>query len=195
MATIINNPALPPSPGLPSNPYQTIVNMPSSVPPAGGGDPVGVASLWLATAIVNPYEFYEVQTFRERDLGVRKMPVAGPLGTSAEIIQVCAPFGRKVVAYAAKRKLVKPQLPIAEPNSAVQVFRSEWHRESALALDADGGTFLYTCWGMYVYEYTVPLSPSTGNPLSFGQPPTFDGTTGSHTVDPGDFIAGITAGD
>ena len=194
MATVINNPAIPPA-GT-SNPYGTLVNNPATVVPSGGGDPVATASLWAASAIQQPYDFYEVRTFRDRDTGVRKMPVAGPrIGTAAEIIQVCAPFGRKVVAYATRRTLVKPQLPVVEPDSANQILRYESHEERALELAADGGTFVYTCWGVYVYEYAIPLSPSTGQPLSFGQPPTFDGSTGSHQITPSDFIPGITTGD
>lgn len=151
----------------------------------------------MTTAIQSPYDFYRVRTFRDRDTGIRKMPVAGTRvpPSPAEIIQVCSPFGRKVVAYACRRSLVKPELPQAEPDSANQVLRYESHEEEALDLDVDGGTFFYVCWGMYVYEYLIPLSPSTGQPLSFGQPPTFDGSTGSHQITPSDFIPGITQGD
>lgn len=192
MAVILNNPALPPSPGLTPTPYQDYFPAGTPAVPTGGGDPTGQVGLWLASAIQYPYEVYEVRTFLSWDEGLISLPVAGPPGTPAEIIRVSAGQGAKVVAWFGRRKGSKIQAPQQEANTATQQFSGERVLLDSAKLLADNVTWVYTWAGFYLYLLTRRVSPNVGDSVSFGQPPYAQGSATTNVFGPADLNTGIT---
>lgn len=192
MATIINNPAIPPSAGLTPHPYVDYTPSGSPVVPTGGGDPAGQATLWTQAMYDSPYRGYQVRTFLTWDEGVISLPVAGPPGTRAVIIRLHAGKGEKAVAWFARRLLNNPQAPPQEANTTTQVFAGEQIILQLAELQPDGMTWLYTFAGLYRYLLTRRVSPNVGDSVSFGQGPYASGSASANVFAPADLTSGIT---
>ncbi len=192
MAVILNNPAIPPSPGDTPHPYEDYFPSGSPVVPTGGGDPASQANLWLASMVSNPYEVYEVRTFLGWDEGVITLPVASVPGTHAELVRLHAGRGEKVVAWFARRVGAAIQAPIQEPDTAIQVFAGEGIYLKTGVLLPDGVTWSYTWAGSYRYMLVRRVSPNVGDSVSFGQSPYASGSATTNVFAPADLTLGIT---
>lgn len=192
MATIINNPALPPSPGITAYPYQTYSQEADAVNVPSASGPSAQANLWLQSMIQNPYNTYEIRTFFFWDEGIISLPVAAAPGTKAEIVRLSAGRGEKAVAWFAQRDGVNIQAPPQESNTTTQLFAGESIILKSATLLADGLTWRYTWAGFYRYLLTRRVSPNVGDSVSFGQPPYASGSASSNVFAPADLAAGIT---
>jgi hypothetical protein len=192
LATIINNPALPPSPGLTAYPYDTYSQEADAVNVPGASGPTAQANLWLASMLQNPYDAYEIRTFLFWDEGLIGLPVAGPPGTHAEIVRRDAGRGEKAVAWFAQRDGANIQAPQQEANTATQVFAGEHFLCKSAKLMADGVTWRLTWAGYYRYLLTRRVSPNVGDSVSFGQPPYAQGSAAANVFAPSDLVGGIT---
>lgn len=59
----------------------------------------------------NFFEANDASSFYERDEGILVLPIAGPPGTAAAIIQVHAPYGIRRVKWEAAKRGVPPPIP------------------------------------------------------------------------------------
>lgn len=192
MATIINNPAIPPSAGLTAYPYDVQSSNPNLIVPSGGGDPASQATLWLQAMKEAPWDYSVIRTFMTWDEGTRGMAVAAAPGTPAEVVRVHAGIGSRVVAWFGRRDGKKPVAPTQEPDTATQVFRAEQIVLDTAVLQADGKTWLYTFAGYYSYILRQRLSPNNGHSLSFGAVPYATSNATTNTFDPTDLDPTLT---
>lgn len=192
MATIINNPAIPPSAGLTAYPYDVQSSNPNLIVPSGGGDPASQANLWLQAMIEAPYEGYVIRTFMAWDEGTRGMAVAAAPGTPAEVVRVHAGIGSRVVAWFGRRDGKKPVAPAQEPDTATQVFRGEQIVLDTAILQADGRTWTYAFSGLYLYVLRQRLSPNNGHNISFGAVPYATSSAGNNVFTPNDLDPSLT---
>jgi hypothetical protein len=116
--------------------------------------------------------------------GVVQMPVAAADGTSCEVPKVCAAYGRKVVAWFARRQNAQVKIPPREANSAAQIFHSEWFMLETVDAQGDGVNLIYTCTGYREYILLTPLSPDHGDTLVGYWPPFIQGSPTQNTLGP-----------
>ena len=125
------------------------------------------SGLWTFDAEAVPYDFYTQRQFFEWDGGFVQVPVAAPslpmpqgIPTAAlaqrqpcEVIQTVAPYGRRIVQWAAQRVGGAPAVPSPLPNDYNQVLLTALLALDPPVLQEDGqlkavraaGTYIYAC--------------------------------------------------
>lgn len=129
------------------------------------------AGLWTIDAQQTPYDFYTQRQLFEWDGGASQVPVAAPslpmpqgipqvnieLRPACEVIQTVAPYGRRIVQWAAQRQGGAPAVPHPFPNDY-----NQYLLRAILALDPpplqeDGQTKLVRAAGTYIYALLRPM--------------------------------------
>lgn len=148
------------------------------------------ANLFAPENEPHPYRRYDIQTTYVKDNGTLLMPIAGPPGTPAAVIQVCAPYGRKIVDWTLERQGADPEppAPTDDPDQGIVLERQEIRPLSKLLM-ADGLTHVHRMTGQYVYLLTLPQD-ETG-PLQIGSPPYDLTPPEENIVSPGQYKPGI----
>lgn len=184
--------------------------------------PIGQApspdtTLWSSDHYQAPYGTYDVQTTYRWDSGTIKLPVAAapvpptPLPTgpgavtpaaypAAEIVQVYAPTGDKVVRWQARRTGLHPLIPdpfnpsagssppyggYLPPNQVLRAFSIVVQSPTLLG---DGNTHEYIVSGVYAYDLVTPLAPGDLQ-YRLGGPP-YD-VSAVDTLAAADFVSSI----
>lgn len=148
-------------------------------------------NLFVNENVACPYTTYKAKTTYYFNAGTLLAPVAAPERaggerTPAEIIQVSAPYGGKVVQYVAERQGKAPQVPSPEPNGNNQVLYTAEIVTESPDLMTEGRTYLYRVSGTYAYHFRQPVAFQDGRFYMGGAP--FDLTPPStHILSPGDF--------
>ena|SRR5436190_3669199 len=124
-----------------------------------------IDGLWAAAHIAAPFPSWSMTQSHFRDQGVLLSPVAGPPGTKADVIQVCAPFGGKIVNFTAVRIGMPPIVPDSAPSIDNYVLSKEFVNTHAPLLSEDGQTQLHVVTGTYIYLALLPLTPQDGFPM------------------------------
>ncbi len=108
-----------------------------------------------------------------RDEGIALMPICGPSGTPAKIVNVCAAFGAMAFEWVATRINAIPLLPSkTPPNPANEIFRGKSVALPNEGLMPDGATRVITIAGVYWYylllppdeDYTIPVPAYDNSP-------------------------------
>lgn len=161
-------------------------DIPDDLPAADG--------LWTQAHLEAPFTAYSIQQSYVRNPGITLSPVAGPPGTPADVIQVCAPYGAKVVSWTACRIGLRPLVPDSAPNIDNHVLAHEVVTTHEPVTSEDGQTKLFVISGTYVYLNLLPLVPASDG-LAMGAPP-YDRTPGaSNVLGPEWYTKNILTGD
>jgi hypothetical protein len=125
-----------------------------------------------------PYTQFTIQSeFREQS-GRLGIPVAGPPGTPAKMIQFHAPIQERVVRWTATRVGSIPELPSPNTGSSNEVLISKRIIPEAPKPYRSGNFSLFRVTGEYVYQILQPLVPgvdaipSTASPATSASAPT-----------------------
>jgi hypothetical protein len=108
-----------------------------------------------------PHTVFELKTFHYRCSGKMGLPVSGPAGTEMEIVELCAPWGYKVVFWVAFRDGKIPDCPDYEstdPNE--ELFDVEIGTVEPKTID--GVRYSYHLSGKYTYLCRVPPGKESG---------------------------------
>lgn len=139
-----------------------------------------------------PYTLYEITTSYPRSTGILQLPVAGEAGDPAHIVQVAAPYGKKLVEWVVERQGAKPELPLPEEDTDEQVLESAGQVFRNSRLLPNGLTRIYRAAGSYTYVLTAPFVEGDDY-MKTGAPPfqTKDGENEVNQVTPSQFGEGI----
>lgn len=113
-----------------------------------------------------PYRAYTIRTSYPRASGCLLLPVAGPAGTPAHLVDVVAPYGRKVVTWAVIRQGAKPVLPAPESQQCLAEATPVFEDSKVLP---GGQVRLFYASGTYVYNLALPFTEADSLPT--GAPP------------------------
>src|SRR5262249_20052410 len=107
-----------------------------------------------------------IQTFYLRDEGKLQLPVSGPAGTKAAIVELHAPVGMKFVYWVAARNALLPALPDFRAMAKLGETLAGWMISPiAPGVMIDGVTYEFSCSGTYAYYLDLPPDPKTGLPM------------------------------
>jgi hypothetical protein len=96
--------------------------------------------------------------------GALLMPVQGPPGTPAKIVNVCAPYGQKVVSWCAKRPNAMPTIPDPNPSSSNETLASSQIKPTVPTRTIGGGVE-FMIEGQYNFLLTKPLGRNDTLPM------------------------------
>lgn len=108
-----------------------------------------------------PHTVFELKTFHYRCSGKMGLPVSGPAGTEMEIVELCAPWGYKVLFWVAHRDGKLPDCPDYEstdPNE--ELFDVEIGTVEPKTID--GVRYSYHLSGKYTYLCKLPPNKTDG---------------------------------
>jgi hypothetical protein len=115
---------------------------------------------------------YGIHVRYEHHEGLLQMPVAGPPGTAAVVVRVCAPHWTKSVRWVAERQGAKPVLPHWDTGTSNEVLQYKTLVPVAPAVmpqHAANFRHTYRVQGLYVYLLRSP--PPDASPLAVGRLP------------------------
>lgn len=129
------------------------------------------STLWTLDAQKIPYDFYTCRQLFEWNGGNAQMPVAAPLipapsgipsanisqRPACEIIQTVAPYGRRIVQWAAQRQGGAPNVPHPDPNDLNQILSLALFAMDPPVLQEDGQTKVVRAAGTYIYSLLRPF--------------------------------------
>lgn len=115
-----------------------------------------------------PYRYCNIRTRYRWWSGKKMLSVAGPPGTPAEIVQVAAPRGRKIVTFDVVRDRLPPEVPGVEADTPLQTFLAGWLQTTGPDLQADGQVYQWRTRGKWVYALVLPVTPAEGYPAPSG---------------------------
>jgi hypothetical protein len=118
--------------------------------------------------------------------GILQCPVAGPVGTPCEMIQLHAPIGQKHVPFRIQRQGGRPALPSTVPMNSNEVLANVVIKPSA-AIPMTDGSAAMCVEGHYEFALRVPLTDN--DPLPYGRPPI--PAAGNPCILPTDFVVGL----
>lgn len=170
-----------------------------SPPGAGFIEAVGKieppAGLFSQENVRAPYGQYDLLISYEGRTGVLGIPVAGPaaapggIRTPMDIVQVSAPWTRKIVSWTARRDCDWPLIPhpvSSDPNLVLDTWSFTPRPPHVLP---DGSNRRYQVDGVYAYYMLVPLLP--GDAVPTAAPPYATPTLDVNLLPSGQFVQGI----
>jgi hypothetical protein len=125
-----------------------------------------------------PYRVYTLAPSFRVHSGLVQLPVAGPPGTAAVFVRLCAPSGEKVVHYEAVRDGAWPEVPMPEMSQSGNEVFLHADITPQTPIPIDGERFRYSLSGDYIYGLKVPNTPQDGFPTGMG-PMMTDGAPGA----------------
>jgi hypothetical protein len=135
-----------------------------------------------------PDTVYDIQEEFTGNEGVLLMPVAGPPGTPASIIQASAPYGYRIVRWVAERLGARVIVPSRRPREN-EVLHSWRIVPKNPVLTDDLRTYIYRTEGEYCFALLSP--PSEQDALPMGAPPTYTTQLAENSIQPSDYRQGI----
>lgn len=142
-------------------------------------------NLYSASQSKFPYEHYHVETDYKLNHGKLMVPNADLDGETA-IIQVSAPYGKKVVVWAVIRRGDLPELPAPVEDDTQELLYEE-HRIVGRNIEGDGKTEIFEASGFYVFGLRAPARREDGLPQP--QPPFLSNEAREYKST--DFVEGI----
>lgn len=109
------------------------------------------------------YGDYAIDSEYDWASGLMQAPVAGPPGSPSVLIQVHAPYSRKLVFWRCQRKGLKPLLPAANTSNANEVLAT-WSCTPSAPMLSPTGDPQYRVSGTYAYYNVIPLGTLTTLP-------------------------------
>jgi hypothetical protein len=108
-----------------------------------------------------PHTVFEMRTVHYRCSGKMGLPVSGPAGTEMEIVELCAPWGYKVVLWVAHRDGKIPELPDMDTtDDNEELFDVEIGTVEPKIID--GERYSYHLSGKYTYLCKLPPNKTDG---------------------------------
>ena len=177
-----------------AQPPETPPKAPNSPTPDPGYPPVGPQppdaplenNLWALGQQQAAYGCFEMGTSYTQDDGILQIPLAGPPGSAAVLIQLHGGFMRKFVGVEGSRVGLPPSLPALAPQDPLNEVRAGFAVNPQIPLlQSEGEQYVYRVASSLTFYLEESLTPFDG--YRMGSSPTTTTSPDAQVLDAGNF--------